>query len=89
MNLDRAIEIAVSAHNSGPVLGGKDTGIFRGAVDARAPAITSGMKIAAALALADTVENPSADMILPHPLDRTVAPEIAKHVRTAAKSEQF
>lgn len=63
-------------------------GIFRGALDARAPAITSGMKIAAALALADTVENPSADMILPHPLDRTVAPEIAKHVRAAAKSEQ-
>ena len=63
-------------------------GIFRGALDARAPAITSRMKIAAALALADTVENPSADMILPHPLDRTVAPEIAKHVRAAAKSEQ-
>ena len=61
-------------------------GIFRGALDARAPAITSGMKIAAALALADTVENPSAEMILPHPLDRTVAPEIAKKVRAAARA---
>ncbi len=60
-------------------------GIFRGALDARAPAITSGMKIAAALALAGIVEEPSSDMILPHPLDRTVAPEIAKQVRAAAR----
>jgi malate dehydrogenase (oxaloacetate-decarboxylating) len=61
-------------------------GIFRGALDARAPAITSGMKIAAALALAGIIENPSSDMILPHPLDRTVAPEIAKQVRAAART---
>ena len=61
-------------------------GIFRGALDARSSAITSEMKIAAALALANSVETPSADMILPHPLDRTVAPEIAKHVRAAARS---
>jgi malate dehydrogenase (oxaloacetate-decarboxylating) len=60
-------------------------GIFRGALDARAPAITPGMKIAAALALAGTVDKPSAEMILPHPLDRTVAPEIAKQVRAAAR----
>jgi len=60
-------------------------GIFRGALDAKAPAITSGMKIAAALALAGTVDKPSAEMILPHPLDRTVAPEIAKQVRAAAR----
>ena len=60
-------------------------GIFRGALDARAPAITSGMKIAAALALSGTVDKPSAEMILPHPLDRTVAPEIAKQVRSAAR----
>jgi len=60
-------------------------GIFRGALDARAPAITSGMKIAAALALAGIVDKPSAEMILPHPLDRTVAPEIAKQVRAAAR----
>jgi malate dehydrogenase (oxaloacetate-decarboxylating) len=60
-------------------------GIFRGALDARAPAITSGMKITAALALAGTVDKPSAEMILPHPLDRTVAPEIAKQVRAAAR----
>ena len=32
-------------------------------------------------ALAATVKEPSADEILPHPLDRTVAPEIARAVR--------
>ena len=61
-------------------------GIFRGALDARAPAITSEMKVAAALALAGSIETPTADTILPHPLDRTVAPEIAKHVRAAARA---
>jgi malate dehydrogenase (oxaloacetate-decarboxylating) len=60
-------------------------GIFRGALDARAKSINSDMKMAAAMALANSVESPSAEMILPHPLDRTVAPEIAKHVRAAAR----
>lgn len=60
-------------------------GIFRGALDAGAPVINGEMKIAAAAALAKDVEEPSADMILPHPLDRTVAPTIAKKVRAAAK----
>ena len=58
-------------------------GIFRGALDARAPVINGAMKIAAARAL---VEEVSTDMILPHPLDHTVAPEIAKKVRAAAKA---
>ena len=61
-------------------------GIFRGALDARAPVINSEMKITAAAALAASVEEPSAEMILPHPLDRTVAPAIAKKVRAAAKA---
>ena len=60
-------------------------GIFRGALDANSPVINGEMKIAAAVALAGDVEEPSADMILPHPLDRTVAPTIAKKVRAAAK----
>ena len=38
----------------------------------RAPAITSEMKVAAALALAGTIGTPTAETILPHPLDRTV-----------------
>jgi len=60
-------------------------GIFRGALDASAPVINGEMKIAAAAALAADVEEASAEMILPHPLDRTVAPNIAKKVRAAAK----
>ena len=60
-------------------------GIFRGALDAGAPVINGEMKIAAAAALAADVEEPSTEMILPHPLDRTVAPNIAKKVRAAAK----
>lgn len=52
-------------------------GIFRGALDAEATRITEEMKIAAARALAACVDNPTADMILPDPLDRTVAPRIA------------
>ena len=52
-------------------------GIFRGALDAGATQITEEMKIAAARALADCVAEPTADEILPGPLDRTVAPRIA------------
>ena len=61
-------------------------GIFRGALDAFSPVINADMKISAATALAATVTEPSADEILPHPLDRTVAPEIARAVRAAARS---
>ncbi|MFT4571197.1 MAG: malate dehydrogenase (oxaloacetate-decarboxylating) [Hyphomicrobiaceae bacterium] len=61
-------------------------GIFRGALDAGAPVINGAMKLAAALELAANVEDVSADMILPHPLDHTVAPKIAKKVRAAAKA---
>jgi malate dehydrogenase (oxaloacetate-decarboxylating) len=61
-------------------------GIFRGALDARAPRINGEMKVAAALALAGAVDQISPENILPHPLDRTVAPRIAKHVRAAAKA---
>ncbi len=59
-------------------------GVFRGALDARAPRITDGMKIAAAHALAACVQDPSPDRILPSPLDRTVAPAVAAAVREAA-----
>ena len=63
-------------------------GIFRGALDARSRTISDTMKVAAAKALADTVvaDELSPEKILPHPLDRTVAPLIAKAVRAAAKS---
>lgn len=62
-------------------------GIFRGALDAKAKMITPSMKIAAAYALAESVENPTPDYILPNPLDKSVAPRIAEAVRSAAINE--
>ncbi len=60
-------------------------GIFRGALDGRAKTINNRMKIAASEALAACVDTPTPDQILPHPLDRTVAPTIAKMVRAASR----
>ncbi|QDT97829.1 NAD(P)-dependent malic enzyme [Gimesia aquarii] len=59
-------------------------GIFRGALDACAPAITEEMKIAAAHALADATTDPTPDRVLPDPLDRSVAPQVADAVAKAA-----
>lgn len=57
-------------------------GVFRGALDIRAPRITEKMKVAASYALAGMI--PDAELnennILPSPLDRSVAPTIAKAV---------
>lgn len=61
-------------------------GIFRGALDARATRITDGMKIRAANALASLVEEPSADKILPSPLNKSIVPAIAKEVGRAWRS---
>lgn len=58
-------------------------GIFRGALDISAPAITEKMKIAAAFALADSVPEPTPDYILPSPLDRHVAPLVAQAICSA------
>lgn len=52
-------------------------GIFRGAIDARVPAITDDMKLAAAQALASLVEAPDAEHIIPDVLDKRVVPAIA------------
>lgn len=59
-------------------------GIFRGALDARAPRITAEMKIAAARALAACVERPERERVLPDPLDKSVVPRVAEAVRGAA-----
>jgi malate dehydrogenase (oxaloacetate-decarboxylating) len=61
-------------------------GLFRGALDVRATSITEGMKLAAALALADAVprDHLEADYVLPSVLDRGVAPAIADAVARAA-----
>ncbi len=55
-------------------------GIFRGALDARSPRITNRMKIAASYALANYVQNPTPDHVIPSPLDEQVAIEVAKAV---------
>jgi malate dehydrogenase (oxaloacetate-decarboxylating) len=59
-------------------------GIFRGALDAGVPRITPAMKMAAAIALADSVQDLSADKILPSPLNKAIAPLVARAVRLAA-----
>jgi malic enzyme len=43
--------------------------------------ITDEMKINAAVALADYVKNPSVDLIIPSPLDKSVVDVIAREVR--------
>lgn len=56
-------------------------GIFRGVLDARIPQITDDHKVAAARALAEYVESPSIEMILPNPLDKNVANVVAEAVK--------
>jgi len=60
-------------------------GIFKGALQARAPRISATMKLAAAHAIADCVENPSKEMIIPSPLDMSVAGKVAEEVAKASK----
>ena len=61
-------------------------GVFRGALDVRARAITHEMQIAAAHALASVIpaDTLSADYIVPSVFDRTVAPAVARAVADAA-----
>ena len=62
-------------------------GIFRGALDVRARDINDEMKAAAARAIAEAVTDAElcADYIIPSPLNRAVAPAVAKAVADAAK----
>lgn len=62
-------------------------GIFRGALDVKAPRITAEMKIVAAHALAGSVAVPVGGRVLPSPLDRTVSPLIAKAVRRTVSED--
>jgi malate dehydrogenase (oxaloacetate-decarboxylating) len=61
-------------------------GVFRGALDVRASAITEGMKVAASHALATVIpdEELSADYVIPSVFDRSVAPAVAAAVAEAA-----
>ncbi len=63
-------------------------GVFRGALDARAPSITEEMKLAAAGAIADVVgDEVRADYIVPSPLDRRVATAVATAVAACARAQ--
>jgi malate dehydrogenase (oxaloacetate-decarboxylating) len=61
-------------------------GIFRGALDARAPDVTEEMKVAAAEAIAGAIplEELSPDYIVPSVFNRDVAPLVAAAVDAAA-----
>lgn len=58
-------------------------GIFRGALTCRAPRITPEMKLAAAHAIANCVQHPTRDQIIPSPLDESVANRVAVAVTDA------
>ncbi len=62
-------------------------GVFRGALDVRATAVTEQMELAAAYALAAVVEpdHLEADYVLPSVFDRRVCPSIADAVAQAAE----
>ncbi len=63
-------------------------GIFRGAFDARASAITEGMKLAAADALASIVaDEATEDLIVPSAFDPRVGPLVAEAVAAAARRD--
>ena len=58
-------------------------GIFRGLLDAKAPAVTTSMKIAASKAIASLITEPSEDLIIPSTLDERVVPVVSAAVRSA------
>ena len=64
-------------------------GLFRGVLDSRASRITTGMKIAAAEALAQVVkpDELSAEYIIPSVFNREVSIKIAQAVTHAAEEE--
>jgi malate dehydrogenase (oxaloacetate-decarboxylating) len=63
-------------------------GIFRGAFDVHATAITEGMKVAAATALAELVGDAlSEEMIIPSPFDPRVPGAVRDAVAAAARAD--
>ncbi|AKH32814.1 NAD-dependent malic enzyme [candidate division SR1 bacterium Aalborg_AAW-1] len=56
-------------------------GLFRGILDGRIVQITDDHKLAAAIAIANYVDNPTVDEIIPNPLDKQVATIVAEAVK--------
>ncbi len=63
-------------------------GIFRGALDARASRISPDMKLAAAWAIAESVEQISREQVIPSTLDEAVSQRVAKAVYEVALQER-
>lgn len=59
-------------------------GIFRGALDARLTELSTNMFITAAKAIADCVEDLSADKIVPSPFDERVPQRVAEAIKESA-----
>jgi len=59
-------------------------GVFRGALDSKATRVTTEMKLAAAIALASLVKEPTPENVIPWSLDREVAKVVAQAVSGAA-----
>lgn len=55
-------------------------GLFRGLLDHRVKKVTDSIKLSAAQTLADLVENPTVDCVIPDPFDAKVAPAMAASV---------
>ena len=63
-------------------------GVFKGALSVGATAISEGMKVAAATALADVVgDRLDDDHVVPSVFDPTVAPAVAAAVASTARLE--
>ena len=62
-------------------------GVFRGALDAKAPRITTGMKLAAGEALAALIPEPTPERVIPWSLDRAVPQAVARATAEARAAE--
>lgn len=60
-------------------------GIFKGALQSKAPQITPIMKLAAAFAIAECVENPGVEKVIPSPFNMAVADKVAEAVAKASQ----
>ena len=56
-------------------------GIFRGVLDAKIRIIDDKIKIVAAEAIANYLNNPTVDQIIPSPLDRGVTKKVAEAIK--------
>lgn len=56
-------------------------GIFKGVLQYGKKQITDEMKIAAAEAIASCIKNPTTDVVIPDPFDKTVANKVAEAMK--------